>query len=162
MGHSLQETTTMKYFVLTCLFFVVVSTNAQVSRQRNSGRTLVAPLLPILAAPKDTQDLPFRTVEDRTINDNIIENTIENKTDEVDEEDDDDDSLQSRIVTSVNDFLKASAKENPGCVERFVCEAYRTGETIEGIPYLFMQLTNAAVSFIVADMFDESININVL
>jgi len=69
---------------------------------------------------------------------------------------------QSRIVDRVNDFLKAGAKENPGCVERFVCETYRTGETMEGIPYLLMQLTNAAVSFMVADMFDKSINIKVL
>ena len=46
---------------------------------------------------------------------------------------------QSRIVDRVNDFLKAGAKENPGCVERFVCETYRTGETMEGIPYLLMQ-----------------------
>lgn len=48
---------------------------------------------------------------------------------------------ESRIVDRVNDFLKAGAKENPGCVERFVCETYRTGETMEGIPYLLMQLT---------------------
>jgi hypothetical protein len=33
------------------------------------------------------------------------------------------------------------AKENPGCVERFICETYRTGETLTGLPYLFMSLT---------------------
>lgn len=68
------------------------------------------------------------------------------------------DGVQSRIVTSLNDWIVDKARENPGCVERFVCETYRTGETLSGLPYLGMQMTNAAVSFMVADMFDRSID----
>lgn len=66
---------------------------------------------------------------------------------------------QDRIVASVNNWVANKAKTNPGCVERFVCETYRTGENMQGIPYLFMSLTNAAVSFYVAEIFDESIDI---
>jgi hypothetical protein len=66
--------------------------------------------------------------------------------------------VQSRIVTSLNDWIVDKARTNPGCVERFVCETYRTGETLNGIPYLAMSMTNAAVSFMVADMFDRSID----
>lgn len=68
------------------------------------------------------------------------------------------DGMQSRIVTSLNNWIVDKAKTNPGCVERFVCETYRTGETLNGIPYLAMSMTNAAVSFMVADMFDRSID----
>ena len=51
------------------------------------------------------------------------------------------DGVQSRIVTSLNDWIVDKARTNPGCVERFVCETYRTGETLNGIPYLAMQMT---------------------
>ena len=51
------------------------------------------------------------------------------------------DGVQSRIVTSLNDWILDKARTNPGCVERFVCETYRTGETLNGIPYLAMQMT---------------------
>jgi len=66
--------------------------------------------------------------------------------------------VQARIVTSLNEWVMEKARTNPGCVERFVCETYRTGETLHGIPYLGMQMTNAAVSFMVADIFDGSID----
>merc|ERR1711997_537562 len=115
------------------------------------------------------ETFPFRTVQNqRTIDDNVIEDSIDNRIIDIElDEENEDISLvdsffaQSRIVDRVNDFLKAGAKENPGCVERFVCETYRTGETMEGIPYLLMQLTNAAVSFMVADMLDKSEKINI-
>jgi len=159
----------MKYLILNSLFLVVVSANAQVYRQRNvQGRTLVAPQL-VPAAPKDTEDFPFKTVAARTVEDNVIEDTLDNRILDIElKEEEEDEGLldsffaQSRIVDQVNGFLKTRAKKNPGCVERFVCEAYRTGETMEGIPYLLMQVSNAAVSFIVADMFDDAVNINVL
>ncbi len=48
---------------------------------------------------------------------------------------------QSRIVERVSDWVVDRAKENPGCVERFVCETYRTGNTLSGIPYLLMTVT---------------------
>lgn len=66
---------------------------------------------------------------------------------------------QSRIIGSVNNWISNKAKTNPGCIERFVCETYATGETMNGIPYLLMSLTNAAVSFYVAEIFDDSIDI---
>eukprot|EP00096_Caligus_rogercresseyi_P014724 TRINITY_DN721_c0_g1_i1.p1 TRINITY_DN721_c0_g1~~TRINITY_DN721_c0_g1_i1.p1 ORF type:complete len:188 (-),score=42.49 TRINITY_DN721_c0_g1_i1:202-765(-) len=69
------------------------------------------------------------------------------------------DGTQARIIDSVNNWISDKAKSNPGCVERFVCETYRTGESMTGLPYLLMSLTNAAVSFMVAEMFDQSIDI---
>ena len=51
------------------------------------------------------------------------------------------DGTQSRIVASVSDWVSSKAKSNPGCVERLVCETYRTGETMSGFPYLLMQIT---------------------
>jgi len=64
---------------------------------------------------------------------------------------------QARVIESVSNWANDKAKENPGCVERFVCETYRTGETLSGVPYLLMSLTNAAVSFMVAEQFGEAI-----
>lgn len=69
---------------------------------------------------------------------------------------------QARILDSVTTWATEKAKENPGCVERFVCESYRTGETMSGIPYLFMSLTNAAVSFIVAEQFGDAIEMDAI
>lgn len=66
---------------------------------------------------------------------------------------------QSRVVASVNSWVAEKAKTNPGCIERFVCETHRTGEGMKGFPYLVMQIANAAISFMVADMFDQSIDI---
>merc|ERR1712107_749372 len=54
------------------------------------------------------------------------------------------------------------AKENPGCVERFVCEMYKTGETMSGIPYILMSITNAAVSYTVAEQFNQSIEMEAI
>jgi len=62
---------------------------------------------------------------------------------------------QARVVESISDWANDKARENPGCVERFVCETYKTGETMNGLPYLAMSLTNAAVSFMVAEQFGE-------
>merc|ERR1719266_96444 len=64
---------------------------------------------------------------------------------------------QARVIERVSNWANDKAKENPGCVERFVCETYRTGETLSGVPYLLMSLTNAAVSFMVAEQFGEAI-----
>jgi len=62
---------------------------------------------------------------------------------------------QARVIESISDWANDKARENPGCVERFVCETYKTGETMNGLPYLAMSLTNAAVSFMVAEQFGE-------
>ena len=51
------------------------------------------------------------------------------------------DGAQTRIVGSINNWVVDKAKTNPGCVERFICETYKTGETFEGVPYFLMTLT---------------------
>merc|ERR1739844_847525 len=119
-------------FTICCTLF------ASVTNAANSGRQLVA--------PKDNriEDID-NEVEDEGIIDSIFG-----------------DGAQSRIVERMSDWLVDRASENPGCVERFVCETYRTGETLNGVPYMMMTLTNAAVSFMVADMFDKSIDIKEL
>merc|ERR1712018_553178 len=66
----------------------------------------------------------------------------------------------ARIVESISSWVNDKAKENPGCVEHFVCEMYKTGETMSGLPYLVMSLTNAAVSFMVAEQFSDSIQMD--
>jgi len=72
------------------------------------------------------------------------------------------DGAQSRIVEGVNSWVVSKARNNPGCVERFVCETYRTGESLNGVPYVAASIANAAISFMVADMFDQSIDIKEL
>merc|ERR1711988_1950051 len=131
---SRSRTNTMK-FTIFCLLIVVASTSAY----RNSGRQLVGPNGP----------QPFRTLHDdsdHTVD--IMDNRIEDI--ELDEDKDDGildailgEGAQSRIVTQVSDWLVDKATSNPGCVERFVCETYRTGASLNGIPYGVMQLTNA-------------------
>jgi len=69
---------------------------------------------------------------------------------------------QARVIESISTWANDKAKENPGCVERFVCETYKTGETMSGIPYLLMSLTNAAVSFMVAEQFGEAIEMEAI
>merc|ERR1712244_60185 len=69
---------------------------------------------------------------------------------------------QARVIESISTWANDKAKENPGCVERFVCETYKTGETMSGIPYLLMSLTNSAVSFMVAEQFSESIQMDAI
>jgi len=69
---------------------------------------------------------------------------------------------QARIIESVTAWTTEKAEKNPGCVARFVCESYRAGEGLDGVPYLLMSLTNAAVSFIVAEQFGGVINMNLI
>merc|ERR1711971_234739 len=69
---------------------------------------------------------------------------------------------QARVIESISTWANNKAKDNPGCVERFVCETYKTGETMTGVPYLLMSLTNAAVSFMVAEQFGEAIKMKAI
>ena len=108
------------------------------------GRQLVAP---VSGSPNaGEQVLPFRTINDDAFPLDIMDNRIEDIEIESEEEEGFLDTLlgdgaQSRIVEQVNNWLVDRATENPGCIERFVCETYRTGETLDGIPYWGMQLT---------------------
>jgi len=69
---------------------------------------------------------------------------------------------QGKVVDSIISWARDKAKENPGCVERFVCEMYKTGETMNGIPYILMSITNAAVSYTVAEQFNQSIEMEAI
>jgi len=69
---------------------------------------------------------------------------------------------QARVIESISSWATDKAKENPGCVERFVCESYRSAESLEGIPYVLLTLTNAAVSFMVAEQFGEAVNMQAI
>jgi len=69
---------------------------------------------------------------------------------------------QGKVVDSIISWARDKAKENPGCVERFVCEMYKTGETMSGIPYILMSITNAAVSYTVAEQFNQSIEMEAI
>merc|ERR1712079_869950 len=39
------------------------------------------------------------------------------------------------LESSVTAWLEEKVEESPGCVERFVCETYRTGQTLQGPAY---------------------------
>jgi len=147
-------------FTICCL---LVATEAQRYRNSGKGRQLVPP------NRQEDINLPFRTVDENKASillDNRIEDVAENEIDVEEEEGFLDsifgDGAQSRIAERVTDWVGDRAAENPGCVERFVCETYRTGETLNGVPYLLMSLTNAAVSFMLADQFDQSIDVKEL
>merc|ERR1711981_162853 len=136
-------------FTICCL---LVATEAQRYRNSGKGRQLVPP------NRQEDINLPFRTVDENKASillDNRIEDVAENEIDVEEEEGFLDsifgDGAQSRIAERVT-----------GWVERFVCETYRTGETLNGVPYLLMSLTNAAVSFMLADQFDQSIDVKEL
>merc|ERR1712029_426437 len=139
--------------IVLCLTLTILAASSNASRQH--ARQLVAP-------PKENRvgeiNLPF---EDNP--EIILDNRIEDIENEVEDEGFIDsifgDGAQSRIVEKASDWLVDRASENPGCVERFVCETYRTGETLNGVPYMAYSLSNAAVSFMVADMFDQSIDL---
>ena len=38
-------------------------------------------------------------------------------------------------------WLEEKVGESPGCVERFVCETYRTGQSLQGPAYYLMALS---------------------
>ena len=38
--------------------------------------------------------------------------------------------------------------ESPGCVERFVCESFKTGETLDGPSYFLMAVSKYFISYI--------------
>ena len=45
------------------------------------------------------------------------------------------------LESSVRTWLEEKVEESPGCVERFVCETYRTGESLQGPAYFLMALS---------------------
>ena len=51
------------------------------------------------------------------------------------------DTLRSRVLSSVSSWLEMKVSESPGCVERFVCESFKTGETLDGPSYVLMAVS---------------------
>ena len=48
---------------------------------------------------------------------------------------------KDRMVESISSWATEKVRESPGCVERFVCETYRTGESLSGLAYFLMALS---------------------
>ena len=48
---------------------------------------------------------------------------------------------KSRMVESISSWTMEKVRGSPGCVERFVCETYKTGETLSGLAFLLMSLS---------------------
>ena len=45
------------------------------------------------------------------------------------------------LVPGLMSWLEEKVGERPGCVERFVCETYRTGESLHGAAYVLMYIS---------------------
>ena len=45
------------------------------------------------------------------------------------------------LDTGVTAWLEKKVEESPGCVERFVCETYSTGQSLQGPAYYLMALS---------------------
>merc|ERR1712038_2168197 len=50
-------------------------------------------------------------------------------------------------------------RSSPECVERFVCETYRTGENLEGVGYILLKVANNALAYAITETFGESVNV---
>merc|ERR1719167_1471983 len=50
---------------------------------------------------------------------------------------------RARMVESALSWAQEKVQSNPGCIERFVCETYRTGETLSELAYVLMMLSNS-------------------
>ena len=58
------------------------------------------------------------------------------------------DTLRSRVLSSVSSWVENKVLESPGCVERFVCESFKTGETLDGPSYFLMAVSKYFLSHI--------------
>ena len=54
-------------------------------------------------------------------------------------------SLETRVLESVDTWLVSRVSESPGCVERFVCESFKTGELLSGPSYALMAVSKYAL-----------------
>ena len=52
-----------------------------------------------------------------------------------------DKSLKGRVLDSVSNWLEMRVSQSPGCVERFVCESFSTGEMMTGPGYALMAVS---------------------
>lgn len=65
----------------------------------------------------------------------------------------------TRVGDGVFKWAENRVKSSPECVERFVCETYRTGENLEGVGYILLKVANNALAYAITETFGESINV---
>jgi len=64
-----------------------------------------------------------------------------------------------RVTDGVYKWAENRVRSSPECVERFVCETYRTGENLEGVGYIFLKVANNALAYAITETFGESVNV---
>merc|ERR1712038_205987 len=65
----------------------------------------------------------------------------------------------TRVTDGVFKWAENRVRSSPECVERFVCETYRTGENLEGVGYIFLKVANNALAYAITETFGESVNV---
>merc|ERR1711992_449631 len=65
----------------------------------------------------------------------------------------------TRITDGVFKWADNRVRSSPECVERFVCETYRTGENLDGVGYILLKVANNALAYAITETFGESINV---
>jgi len=65
----------------------------------------------------------------------------------------------NRVTDGVFKWAENRVRSSPECVERFVCETYRTGENLEGVGYIFLKVANNALAYAITETFGDSINV---
>ena len=64
---------------------------------------------------------------------------------------------QESLRSIVAPMIKNKVQENPGCVERVLCESYKKGEALSGLPYVIWTFINTALSGLAVDVFGPKI-----
>merc|ERR1739838_745556 len=44
-----------------------------------------------------------------------------------------DEETETRMIESISSWAREKVRDSPGCLQRFVCETYKTGETLSGL-----------------------------
>jgi len=65
----------------------------------------------------------------------------------------------NRLTDGVFTWAENRVRSSPECVERFVCETYRTGENLEGVGYILLKVANNALAYAITETFNDSINV---
>merc|ERR1712038_1780999 len=65
----------------------------------------------------------------------------------------------TRVTDGVFKWAENRVRSSPECVERFVCETYRTGENLDGVGYILLKVANNALAYAITETFGESINV---
>merc|ERR1711902_29256 len=65
----------------------------------------------------------------------------------------------TRVTDGVFKWAENRVRSSPECVERLVCETYRTGENLDGVGYILLKVANNALAYAITETFDELINV---